>query len=448
MARSSTGRRRSTSRWSPGSRVRWPRALDDRVVAGTVATDSSVRVRVEAVGDDTALAGIQRLVAEAQSSQSRGAGARRPLRRVAVLRRRGRRTGDLHRLGLHRRHQRGGRAHRHRARHCLPAHARLRDPARHLTVGAPCAAQSGILIRNQLALERMRTIDAVLFDKTGTLTIGQHAVTAVAGAGHRRGGGTAVRCEPSKRQRTSTCEGDRGDGRKQPASGGCRRLSGHRGPRRRGQRRAFACGRGAGAASRATVAGAAPGGHHGGWRVGVPRFSYLVNDDEVVGALALEDEVRPEASEAVEHSTAGSRVIMIAGDAHQVAEAVGGELGADEVMPKSSRRQRRRSGSTPGARPVVAMVGDGVNDAPAFTRADVGIAIGAGTDVAIESADVVLASNDPRARLCDPPLHRQLPQDGPEPRLGRRIQRGRDSARRWRASRGLESLSGPKSGPS
>ena len=126
---------------------------------------------------------------------------------------------------------------------------------------------------------------------------------------------------------------------------------------------------------------------------------YLLRDREVVGALALEDEVRPEAKEAIaELRRLGTRVIMITGDAHQVAESVGRELDVDEVLAEVLPEDKDAEVAALQARGLsVAMVGDGVNDAPALARADVGIAIGAGTDVAIESADVVLVSNDPRA---------------------------------------------------
>jgi Cu2+-exporting ATPase len=126
---------------------------------------------------------------------------------------------------------------------------------------------------------------------------------------------------------------------------------------------------------------------------------WLIEADQVLGALSLEDAVRPESFDAVrELHDLGIKVAMITGDARQVAAAVAKELGIDEffaeVLPEDKDAtvadlQRR------GHR--VAMVGDGVNDAPAVARADVGIAIGAGTDVAIESADVILASDDPRA---------------------------------------------------
>jgi Cu2+-exporting ATPase len=134
------------------------------------------------------------------------------------------------------------------------------------------------------------------------------------------------------------------------------------------------------------------------WRARGASVLYLVRDDTVAGALALEDEIRPEAAEAVAAlRRMGRRVIMITGDARQVAESVGQALGVDEVMAEILPEDKDAKVAELQARGLsVAMVGDGVNDAPALARADVGIAIGAGTDVAIESAGVVLASSDPR----------------------------------------------------
>ncbi len=126
---------------------------------------------------------------------------------------------------------------------------------------------------------------------------------------------------------------------------------------------------------------------------------WLIESERVLGALSLEDEVRPESFEAVRalHDL-GIKVAMITGDARQVAAAVAKELGIDEFFAEVLPEDKDATVADLQLRGHrVAMVGDGVNDAPAVARADVGIAIGAGTDVAIESADVILASDDPRA---------------------------------------------------
>src|SRR5690625_5515130 len=125
------------------------------------------------------------------------------------------------------------------------------------------------------------------------------------------------------------------------------------------------------------------------------------SDGQIIGALAVEDKVRPESRAAVRALQGrGGKVAMITGDATQVAEAVGRDLGIDEVFAEVLPQDKDTKVTDLQARGLsVAMVGDGVNDAPALARAEVGIAIGAGTDVAMESAGVVLASDDPRAVL-------------------------------------------------
>jgi len=135
-----------------------------------------------------------------------------------------------------------------------------------------------------------------------------------------------------------------------------------------------------------------------GWRDRGAAVLHLVADGRVIGAFELEDEIRPEARQAVADLQAqGVKVVMITGDARQVADTVGAELGIDEVFAEVLPEDKDKAVVELQQRGLsVAMVGDGVNDAPALARADVGIAIGAGTDVAIESAGVVLASSDPR----------------------------------------------------
>jgi Cu2+-exporting ATPase len=134
------------------------------------------------------------------------------------------------------------------------------------------------------------------------------------------------------------------------------------------------------------------------WRRRGAAVLYVVRDDKLAGALAVEDAVRPESREAVaELHRLGKRVVMLTGDARQVAEAVAAAVGVDEVLAEVLPEDKDDAVAGLQRRGLqVAMVGDGVNDAPALARADVGIAIGAGTDVAIESAGIVLAGNDPR----------------------------------------------------
>jgi Cu2+-exporting ATPase len=138
------------------------------------------------------------------------------------------------------------------------------------------------------------------------------------------------------------------------------------------------------------------------WRRRGATVLFVVRDGKVAGALSLEDAVRPESREAVDGlHRLGRRVVMLTGDARQVAEAVAAELGVDEVLAEVLPEDKAEAVAGLQRRGlVVAMVGDGVNDAPALARADVGIAIGAGTDVAIESAGIVLAANDPRGVLA------------------------------------------------
>jgi Cu2+-exporting ATPase len=369
-----------------------------RVVAGTVAIDASLRVRVDAVGDDTALAGIQRLVAEAESSHSRAQAladrAAALLFYVASVA--GVITfatwtllGDVnqafersvtvlviacpHALGL-----------------AIPLV---------ISLSTSIAAKAGILVKDRLALERMRSVDAVLFDKTGTLTKGAHAVTGIADVDGDEDALLAL---------AAAVEADS----EHPLARAIVATAAHLTTRRAEGFRAIP-GRGVEATVDGTVV--AVGGPAllrekrltepdaiatvtDAWRRRGAAVLYVVRDGVIEGALALEDEIRPESKEAVDElHRFGVRVVMITGDARQVADAVAAAIGVDEVFAEVLPEDKDRAVSDLQARGLkVAMVGDGVNDAPALARADVGIAIGAGTDVAIESAGVVLASSDPR----------------------------------------------------
>ncbi|WP_308125876.1 copper-translocating P-type ATPase [Nonomuraea ceibae] len=368
----------------------------DAVVAGTVATDSVLRIRVEAVGADTALAGIQRMVAEAQESRGRAqvladrfaaalfyvatltaiatftlwsiAGEPREavVRTVTVLV-----IACPHALGL-----------------AIPLVVAL---------STTVAAKAGILIKDRLALERMRMVDAVLFDKTGTLTTGTHTLTAVAtydglseqAALDLAAGIESVSEHPLAKAIVAAAPAPR------PATD-FRPLAG-RGVRATVDGLPYAMG---GPALLREFDAHVPD--------DLPRQSdgdailhllALTPQPHAIAALTLRDEIRPEATAAVSQLRRQgiASIVMITGDAQPVAENVAAELDIAEVFAEVLPSDKARAVAELQRRGrIVAMVGDGVNDAPSLARADVGIAIGAGTDVAIESAGIVLASSDPR----------------------------------------------------
>ena len=377
------------------------KAVGDRVVAGTVSADSSIRVRVAAVGEDTALAGIQRMVADAQASSSRAQVLADRFAALLFYVATGAAVatfvvwsalGDVdaavtttvtvlviacpHALGL-----------------AIPLV---------IAISTAVSARAGILVKDRLALERMRTVDAVLFDKTGTLTKGAHVVTGVVAAdgideGRMLGIAGAVESDsehPLARAITASAT----DVGALPVASDFRSHTG-RGVEATVDGVDYSVG---GPALLRQLAAEVPPeleAPTSEWAERGAAVLYLFRDADVIGAFALEDEVRPEAREAVDELKAlGIQVVMITGDAQQVADAVGAQLGLDRVMAEVLPEDKDRAVAElqeQGLR--VAMVGDGVNDAPALARADVGLAIGAGTDVAIESAGVVLASSDPRS---------------------------------------------------
>lgn len=376
------------------------RNVGDAVTAGTVATDSGLRVKITATGEDTALAGIQRLVTEAQNSSSRaqrladraagwlfwfavataaitaliwalvGQPDAAVIRAITVLV-----IACPHALGL-----------------AIPLV---------VSIATERAARGGVLIKDRLALEGMRTVDAVLFDKTGTLTKGEPNVTAVHATGdHDEAEVLALAAaaetdsEHPLAKAIVKAAADRGVSlpsatgfASSPAVGVTATVDGHQirvgGPRLLEE------------LGESEVAVAEQ------WRAHGAIILHVVRDVTVIGGLSLADEVRPESRDAVDalHKL-GIEVVMITGDAEAVAETVGQQLGIDRIF--AGVRPEDKASKVAALQhegKKVAMVGDGVNDAPALAQADVGIAIGAGTDVAIASAGVILASSDPRSVL-------------------------------------------------
>jgi P-type Cu2+ transporter len=377
------------------------RAEGDRVIAASVATDSSIRIRVDAVGDDTALAGIQRLVAQAQESKSRtqvladraaallfyvavavaavtvavwallGQPDSALTRSVTVLI-----IACPHALGL-----------------AIPLVT---------SISTSKSARSGILVKDRLALEQMRNVDAVLFDKTGTLTKGEHAVTGVASVDGDDDAllalAAAVESDSEHPLAKAIVAAARDLGLQLPPVTDFKAMTG-RGVAADVAGESVAIGGPALLRERGVQVPESLDQAVASWRERGAAVLHVIRRDEVVGALALEDQIREESRTAVNalHQR-GIKVAMITGDAEQVAKAVAADLGIDEVFAEVLPEDKDSAVSDLQERGhTVAMVGDGVNDAPALARADVGIAIGAGTDVAIESAGIVLASDDPRA---------------------------------------------------
>ncbi|MCW2134056.1 heavy metal translocating P-type ATPase [Arthrobacter sp. VKM Ac-2550] len=381
-----------------------PRGPGDTVVAGTVATDSAVRIRVGAVGTDTALAGIQRLVAEAQASSSKaqaladkaaaflfyfalGAGIitfiawvllgspdEAVIRTVTVLV-----IACPHALGL-----------------AIPLV---------IAISTEQAARAGVLIKNRIALERMRTIDVVLFDKTGTLTKGQPGLTGIAAIEEMNDDdvlalAAAVEADSEHPSARAIVTAARERGLRVPRASGFASLTGRGVKADVGASTVMVGGPNLIAAEGLQV----PPELRDQTRPWVERGAsvlHVIRGGEVIGAVSLEDEVREESRQAIAAlQKRGIRVAMITGDAQQVADAVAAELNIDEVFAQVLPQDKdKKVGELQSRGLKVAMVGDGVNDSPALARAEVGIAIGAGTDVAMESAGVVLAGNDPRAVL-------------------------------------------------
>jgi Cu2+-exporting ATPase len=378
-----------------------PKGAGARVIAGTVASGGSLRVRITAIGDQTALSGIMRLVATAQASGSRTQAladrAAAILFYVAVV------SGAItltywwlsgdqeyalvrtatvlviacpHALGL-----------------AIPLV---------IAISTSLGAQNGLLVKDRLALERARDLDMVVFDKTGTLTRGSPAVSeiaaapgtteddliALAAAVESNSEHPLARAIVAEAKRRSVTQLSATNFEALPGRGAEALVEGKivviGGPRLLTEAKVTV----PPVVEKLTASWASDG----------KTVLYAVAQGRLLGAFAVEDEIRPESRDAVtELHRLGIRVAMITGDSKTVADSVARRIGIDEVAAEVLPADKASAvkGFQAGGKKV-AMVGDGVNDAPALATARVGIAIGAGTDVAIESAGIILVRSDPR----------------------------------------------------
>jgi Cu2+-exporting ATPase len=261
-----------------------------------------------------------------------------------------------------------------------------------IAISTSLGARNGLLVKDRLALERARTLDIVIFDKTGTLTKGEPALVDASESEALRLA-AAVEGDSEHPLARAIIRGAQARNLEVPTATAFEALAG-RGARAQVEGKQVSVGgpRLLADLSLAPLPVAAE------WDRDGRTVLHVIVDGQVAGAIAVEDEVRPESREAIESLQAlGVRVAMITGDSQAVADSVARTLGIDEVaaqvLPgdKAEAVKRFQQGGR-----KVAMVGDGVNDAPALATADVGIAIGAGTDVAVESAGIVLVRSDPR----------------------------------------------------
>jgi P-type Cu2+ transporter len=378
------------------------RAEGDEVIAGSVNGEGSLRVVVTSTGERTALAGIMRLVAQAQESRSRaqdladraaflltvvavaaavataiawgvaGSAASFIVERVVTVLV----IACPHALGL-----------------AIPLV---------IAISTTLGARNGLLVHDRRGLEEARNLSTIVFDKTGTLTLGEHRVVAMETAPGLEAEATlrlaaAVEQDSEHPVARAIVQSAADRGIRPPSSTNFSAIPGQ-GVQADVDGRRLAVGgpnflralRAEPAPELRTLAEDAARDGSG--------VVYLVEDHRALAAFAVADAVRPESRDAVRRlHDLGADVVMLTGDSRAVAESVARELGIDtvfaEVLPGEKAAKVKELQSA-GRR--VGMVGDGVNDAPALVTADVGIAIGAGTDVAVEAGDVVLVRSDPR----------------------------------------------------
>ncbi|HEX6005776.1 MAG TPA: heavy metal translocating P-type ATPase, partial [Burkholderiales bacterium] len=374
----------------------------DKVIAGTVNEAGSLRIEVTGTGERTALAGIMRLVAKAQSSRSRaqaladraafwltwialGAGA---ITLVAWLLAGATGSTAIERLVT--------------VLVIACPHALGLAVPLVLAISTTLGARSGLLVRDRRGLEEARNLTTVVFDKTGTLTLGEHRVVALRTLGDISEDealrlAAAVERDAEHPVARAIVKSAAERGIVVPAAQAFEVIAG-RGARATVEGRHLAVGGPNLLAAESVAPDSELEGFAGEAAKRAQGVVYLVEGNRALAAFAVADAVRPESREAVQRlHDARIEVVMMTGDSRAVADAVARDLGIDtvlaQVLPgdKAANIERLQK---EGKR--VAMIGDGVNDAPALVTANVGVAIGAGTDVAVEAGDIVLVRNDPR----------------------------------------------------
>lgn len=379
------------------------KATGDKVIAGTVNAAGSLRVKVTGTGERTALAGIMRLVEQAQSSRSRAQAiadrAALSLTIVAVI------AGALTLIAwllL----QPGNPAFAVERMVTVlviacPHALGLAVPLV-IAISTTLGARSGLLVRDRRGLEEARNLTTVVFDKTGTLTLGEHRVIEVAtvdGMSADEAIRLAAGLERDSEHPIARAIVKSAEERKLPipASADFEYMTGL-GVRAEVDGRTLT---GGGPNLLASLNISPESTLRGATERAAARGQtnvYLIEENRVLAVFAVADAIRPESFDAVRQlHEKGIEVVMITGDAQPVADAVAKELGIDVVLAQVLPDQKaKRIEELQAQGKKVAMVGDGVNDAPALVTADVGIAIGAGTEVAVEAGDIVLVRSDPR----------------------------------------------------
>ncbi len=372
------------------------KAPGDHVVAGTVAAGGSLRVTVTATGDATALSGIMRMVAAAQASASRAQALAD--RAAAILFYVALAAGIVTLVGWWALGDPEGALVRTATVLVIACpHALGLAIPLVIAISTSLGARNGLLVKDRLALEKARTLDTIIFDKTGTLTKGEPVLVDVASStadvDRVLGLAASVEADSEHPLARAIVAGARQRGVETRPATDFEALAG------RGAR--------ANVHGHTVLVGGprllqemdlVPHPQAADWDRQGRTVLHVVVDGSVAGIVAIEDEIRPESKEAIDDlHRLGVRVAMITGDSQAVADSVARRIGIDEVaaqvLPadKAAAVKRFQEGGR-----KVAMVGDGVNDAPALATADVGIAIGSGTDVAVESAGIVLVRSDPR----------------------------------------------------